>query len=259
MLTRELDKFNDPVRIDVGVDSDRETFHTSAELLATRSVFFRKALSKEWKECTDRVIRLPEDSAEIFSLYMHLLHTGELAIRVDHNGDAWSGDEQYKLLTRLYVLAEKLQDVKTKNAALKAITKFSLEVHVEPNGKNRNHLPSIEHVNTIYGGTVAGSMARKLLVHMYVYDKTSAWDPRAEAWSKEFVCDFAAELLTRRQKYQTVETSKGKGRNHPKNYVEKRSMIWYGREQMVTCVRVQEKEASGSSGLSEIVPNYQYV
>lgn len=36
-------------------------------------------------------------------------------------------------------------------------------------------------------------------------------------------------------------------------------MIWYGREQMVTCVRVQEKEASGSSGPSEIVPNYQYV
>lgn len=64
-------------------------------------------------------------------------------------------------------------------------------------------------------------MARKLLVDMYVDDKTSAWDPRAEAWSREFVCDFAAELLTHRQTYQTVETSKGKGRNHPKNYVEK--------------------------------------
>ncbi|KAJ4384688.1 hypothetical protein N0V86_000289 [Didymella sp. IMI 355093] len=43
-------KFDNPVRILVGADEDARTFIIPAACLNSRSLFFKKALSGDWKE-----------------------------------------------------------------------------------------------------------------------------------------------------------------------------------------------------------------
>lgn len=51
------------------------------DLLVARSDFFKKALSGEWKEATERVVNLPEEKPWIFAIYTHVLYTGTVATK----------------------------------------------------------------------------------------------------------------------------------------------------------------------------------
>ncbi|KAJ4313386.1 hypothetical protein N0V94_006970 [Neodidymelliopsis sp. IMI 364377] len=202
-------KFNDHIRIEVGPEDQKETFVTNGDLLTTRSLFFKKALFGEWKEAHDRMVKLPDNDAGVFALYMHFVHTNELAVgtnRVPQDADV--GYEQFALM-QIYVLAEQLQDIKTKNAVLKAI--------LHGTNKKREHdgcryYPGEEAINILYKGTPPGSPARKLLVDMYVSYDVPEWKPTDAEWHGEFIREIAVELLNRktRQKasYECVEDFK---------------------------------------------------
>jgi hypothetical protein len=121
LLTIGYFRFNDPVRIEVGPEDEREVFTIDSEILTSRSLFFRKALSGGFKEAEERVVKLPEDDPEIFGIYLHHLQTNELSVLPDPIPSDDTGDEEQAALINLYILAEKFQDVKSKNAIVRGL------------------------------------------------------------------------------------------------------------------------------------------
>jgi hypothetical protein len=61
----------------------RETFILHEYLLRESSIFFNNALKGEWMEAQDRVVTVPEMSAEAFEVYAKFLLTGCLFIKSD--------------------------------------------------------------------------------------------------------------------------------------------------------------------------------
>lgn len=106
-------RFNDPVRVQVGASNASKIYTVDAQILTSRSLFFRKALSSGFKEAEERIFKLPEDDPELFGTYVHLLHTNELSVIPDPPPADYRGREEKTALAELYVLAEKLQDLKS--------------------------------------------------------------------------------------------------------------------------------------------------
>ncbi|KAK5069444.1 hypothetical protein LTR16_009491 [Cryomyces antarcticus] len=117
-------------------------------------------MKPHWKEAKDRLVELPEDTAEIFGIYIQWLYTkGIASLPEDPSSDSFLG-EGYSLLASAYVLGEKLQDIAFKNDVVDAIMAESFNLN--PNGQRL--FPGCHHIKIIYDGTPKSSLARRLLV-----------------------------------------------------------------------------------------------
>ncbi|KAF2704127.1 hypothetical protein K504DRAFT_538138 [Pleomassaria siparia CBS 279.74] len=198
------------VKIVVSSGVHQEEFFIHQGLLCDRSEFFKKALSGAWKEAEERKVVLPEDDAATFALYQQLLYTNALPVKQEiqetcqtNKSERWKAqlEEEYKCLSKLYVLAEKLVDPKTKRVTLNA-----LEAQAVEKIDSRNLYPNLECVRIIYAGTVLHSPARQLLVSFYndhgdakfLYDKV-------EDVPKDFLYDLVAAMLARRPLRMTMD------------------------------------------------------
>ncbi|KAF3004769.1 hypothetical protein E8E13_001543 [Curvularia kusanoi] len=190
-------RFDDPVRIEVGPHGSPEVFILDAQILIARSPFFRKALSGSFKEAKDRVVKLPEDEPELVGIYLHHLHTNELSVLPDPLPNDYVGDEEKVNLARLYALAEKLQEVKSKIAILKALIASCYQGRAgDMRVDGLCKPPPLSAGIAIYNGTAKGSKARKFLVDII------AWDVKGEfvtdKWPHEFSHELATELMCHR-------------------------------------------------------------
>ena len=215
-LTKGLHRFNGPVRIEVGPRNDCEIFTTDAETLTFRSSFFKTALSGGFKEAKDRVVKLPEDDAEAFEVYLHYLQTNELSVLPDPMPKDYIGIEERTLPAHLYVMAEKFQDVKLKNAIIKALIVSSYTTRT---WNGRCWLPSSQAVSIIYKGTASGSMARKLVVHLIAWEFGMPVSMILDHWPYEFLSEFAYELLAHRD-YKLDKKKRYWRKHHPEEYME---------------------------------------
>jgi hypothetical protein len=133
-------------------------------LLTARSRFFQKALFGNWKEAEDRVVNLPEDDPALFADYIHVLYTGDTP-GLSNPETISNGGESTRMLCKLCVLAEKLDDVGTKNTVIDALL-CSL---TKPQTDGNIYLPGRVSVGIIYDGTPEGSPARRLMTDLYAY------------------------------------------------------------------------------------------
>lgn len=146
-------------------------------------------------------MRLPKDEPSVFHIYIHLLYTDQIAVQPNAFGVSESKiDTETERLTlaKLYVLAEKLQDVKSKDKTLAGVMG---SCYVKPGGKR--YPLTAEFVRTIYGGTPTGSMARKLTVDHFVEQGSGAPfktddDQEGSTWPVEFLQEPLADVLDRR-------------------------------------------------------------
>ncbi|KAF2704126.1 hypothetical protein K504DRAFT_450879 [Pleomassaria siparia CBS 279.74] len=141
----------------VGTRTCQEMFMVYKTLLCNRSPFFKVALNGNWAESQDRTVILPHDDAEVFELWLHMVYTGRLrtkTTKADHG-------EEYARLLRVYVLAEKLLDVESKNLVAEAVISKTRE-----NGEYT--YPSGSLVSILYDGTSAGDPMRRFLVDCHV-------------------------------------------------------------------------------------------
>jgi hypothetical protein len=154
-----LDLSGNTIRVNVGKEERMKKFTVHASVVCRRPKFFEKAMSGDWKEAQDKSVDLREDDPETFSLYTQLLYTGTLPIAAS---DRPNKPLEWSVLARLYVLAEMLMDITTKNTVLNALLSKYREVL---NGMR--HAPGIESVKIIYEGTSSHSPARRLMVDCY--------------------------------------------------------------------------------------------
>lgn len=206
-------------------------------LLTNRSAFFKAALKDWWKEGADRSIKLPEDEPDIFSLYLYLVYGQDLPLKSlsedklkevyeeDIGGSAVEaengaqaddccdpvtlqfGTESY-VLCKLYVFAEKLQDSKAKNKIMDTLVdRIEQDVTI-------SYFPNPRAIKVVYDGTPSGSLARRLMVDLYVgRDLTRFFD--TPDWHPEFMADLIKEFyksahlrdtdLANKRKYHDLE------------------------------------------------------
>jgi hypothetical protein len=184
------------VQVAVGKEQHLQVFDVHEYLITARSPFFRKVMSGNWQEAKDRLVKLPEDDPAIFQLYVHLLYTNMLAVIPNPGLAKDDSMEEVSRLAKLYVLAEKLQDIETKDLVVEAMLLGSREIRKD----GQCYAPGPEAVGAIYAGTMPGSPMRRLYVDIYTYRANSIWlSKNSGDWPSEFVHELALELLDKRK------------------------------------------------------------
>ncbi|KAF1977043.1 hypothetical protein BU23DRAFT_453650, partial [Bimuria novae-zelandiae CBS 107.79] len=171
-----------------GSDNDQETFFAFPSILSRRSRFSKAALKVWWAEGNNGEIVLSEDRPKTVAIICSSTRfPGILEARDLHN--------TYVELSHLYVFAEKVQDITTKNTVLEAFFELLHVLHAQyVMGYDIITMPSPQAIRIIYAGTPTGCSARRLLVDMYVASADSDFLEEGY-WPPEFMLDLARTLM----------------------------------------------------------------
>ncbi|KAF3004770.1 hypothetical protein E8E13_001582 [Curvularia kusanoi] len=166
---------------------------------------------------------MPEDDPEIFATYLHFICTNEFCVLPNTNGETQKEVKDSHLMTqmslvRLYVLAEKLQDVKSKDGILRGIIK---NCHIVHPPDDMRYLLGADPIAVLYKGTPKGSMARRIAVEYKAWEGNAANITSVE-WPKEFLAELAFELMTFGQCEHDKKAPYWR-RDHPEKYMEEES------------------------------------
>ncbi|KAF2122121.1 hypothetical protein BDV96DRAFT_461964, partial [Lophiotrema nucula] len=163
------------VNVIVGAGEAQKEFVAYGPIISARSEFFRRALNGKWEEAETRVVKLPEDDPETFRLWLNFVYTNNLATNGE-DGKAYeemSIEEamavrgaEYIRLSKLYVLAEKLQDCAVKNAVLTAIWDLSEEGRT-CGSDGKWVIPWTQEIGILYEGTPQNDSIRRLVVDLW--------------------------------------------------------------------------------------------
>jgi hypothetical protein len=200
-LNTSFDKA-DSVTLVVGPQKHELLAH--ANFLTPNSEFFRAALEKVWLEGQTRVIHLHDENEYYVAVYLKFIYTGRLP-RYDPSNEPSvisSYETVYGLHVKLYTLAQRLMDNKTKNAALREICKTFTTCYSRF-GQNRKYSPGVCSTNSVYEGTMAGDPARRLMVELHMrcpQDLTPMFDPTflldlAQAYTRKELSNQSPGLL----------------------------------------------------------------
>jgi hypothetical protein len=175
-------------KITVGKGDSTRDFSIHKALLTARSKFFAKAMGKGWKEAEEKVVELRKDDPEVFAIYSSLLYTETIPafdespnrMVTDSYGDLCCDStttctKEYELLSQVYVLAEKPQDIQARNTTVDAIVS---KITHESNVVNHNDgpcLPKLVATKTMYANTPGHCTGRQALLDWFVwYGKNSS-------------------------------------------------------------------------------------
>ncbi|KAK5120539.1 hypothetical protein LTR85_006195 [Meristemomyces frigidus] len=190
--------------IEVIVGSGNVRFYVHENVVCSRSCFFDAALGKEWAEGVERVVTLPEDRPEVFKAYLQWLYSGRI------NSVKQRDPRDYRLLSRMYALGEKLIDPESQDRVLDAI----LAIARFRDDRGRQKFPADEAISIIYDATPPGSPARRLLVDLHMRHGGSGWiSNHRDDVHRGYALDLATELLKERsakgsegKKYEELDT-----------------------------------------------------
>lgn len=174
------------VTVGGGGDFEVQKFVVHEAQICHYSTFFKAACKKEWKASETAEITLSEDDPEIFELFVNFIYHQQLKSDIEPNSHP-----DFPQLISLYILADKLQVAKLKNAVMDALHAKRDEGHIAPS-------PIL--VKEAYKNTTEGSLLRKYLVDIWAYTAVSIvhgiWES-IENYSGEFLFDLA-KLQTER-------------------------------------------------------------
>jgi hypothetical protein len=183
----------DFITISVGTTS----FHVHESIIRKSSQFIDLAMHPQAARARSfpRIINLSDTDADIFKIYLHWLYCKTLPT-VAAPTPTDGSESEFVLLSKSYVLGERLMDTGFKGALLDA---FADCVENQPVSDPR--IPGSNPINIVYGGTGVNSPARQLLVDMWVMYADKEWvEYLDERLPGEFVLDFARAMLVQKCK-----------------------------------------------------------
>ncbi|KAF2130050.1 hypothetical protein P153DRAFT_431113 [Dothidotthia symphoricarpi CBS 119687] len=204
----------------VGGESNQKDFVVHESFLTARSEFFRRAMNGSWEEAESRVVKLPQDEPEIFALYLNHVYTGRLPSisKTEEELSALAIGEfrtittaEYDEMVGLFILADKFQDVASKNAAITSI--FEISLHIRSDGKFK--IPSPAQVRIMYRHTSEGANIRRLVVDLWSSMSPEHIFEYASRLPQDFLRDLAVAL--RRDRKHADNTARANG---AKSYIE---------------------------------------
>lgn len=145
--------------IDIFVGSELEQFKVHDKLLCAKSSFFKNMLHGQFKEAIERTVRLPDDNAVIFSLFLHWLYVGSLLeIDLKDVPDMVRGPLFDRM--KLYCFAEKICQNDLMDCSISSIITLC---------HTHDKLPTTDIIVWVYKNTLLGSNLRKLVARIFLY------------------------------------------------------------------------------------------
>jgi hypothetical protein len=138
--------YNDTFSVLVGAEEQCFTVHKG--VLCSKSKFFRAACGERWKSGQEKIVRLPEVEAMVFQRYVDWAYGDILVSEKDSKADM-------VMLVHLYLLGDKLDDVKLRNKAIKAMTSCSYVNRLAPHAST---------ITLIWSNTTPSSPLRKWII-----------------------------------------------------------------------------------------------
>jgi hypothetical protein len=176
-------------------------------------------MNGRWKKSEDGIVRLPEDDSQVFDIYVQSLYLGHVSQFNGQNADGLD----YGMLADLYAIAQKLQDVKAKNTASRAIYDKVYASMIQRKDKPDKNFVNL--AQQLWGVTTATSPIRPLLINaclifrVHTEADTDLVTKNFSVMDAEIVLNVAIELMKRKhsdnyslgpcEKYlETMETEK---------------------------------------------------
>ena len=150
-------------------------------------------MNGNWVESKDRLVKLPEADVKVFGVYTNMVYTNKLTSRDASSEERTTKKtlyEEYVFLSKLYVLAESLQDTLAKNDVVKAMVAVAKETPTDGSWV----IPPTAAVKILYEGTSANDGARKLFVDLWKCASLSRLSEKSQRLPYEFLCDLAMVL-----------------------------------------------------------------
>ncbi|KAF2121994.1 hypothetical protein BDV96DRAFT_593937 [Lophiotrema nucula] len=208
------------VKVLVGSEAQEILLHEA--VLTSRSLFFKKALQGRWAEAETKTVKLSEDDPETFALYAQVAYTNaipafdvaarpkfeKLANRsADECLSASICQKEYEQLSKLYVLAEKIQDQRARNTTAEALlAKVTEECKwiMQDERWSGNYpacLPGSEAIRIMYEGTGRLCPGRAVIIEAYVEhgSRYSIGNLERDIVPKDFAYDVADFALSYRR------------------------------------------------------------
>ncbi|KAJ4359423.1 hypothetical protein N0V95_002170 [Ascochyta clinopodiicola] len=169
-----------------------QDFYVHEDFFKDRSKFFKAEASK-YHTAIFRRVDLLDVRPEVFAIYINLLYTNKLATK---------GPKEWHWLCRLYILAERLQDVKTKNLTidgmLLCLQETVLPIPSTAVVRDRANIDATS-LGWLYEHTPENSAARRLAVDYYVQSERAEWLlSEKNKYPAGFVFDLAVCLMQKR-------------------------------------------------------------
>ncbi|KAL1799959.1 hypothetical protein ACET3X_000301 [Alternaria dauci] len=178
------------VKVLVGPDSDRSELYIHQSIIVSRSGFFASALGGRWSNSDTNVVDLYKAAPDLIlkdiTCYLEAVYTNQIA-----NGKHLGAPIE---ICRVYVVAERLNDVQTRNLAVEAL--YKRIGRVGPNGMYYA-VPSIRCLDVVYRGTAqAKNLMRKLLVDAWRGSgNIHVLEEHLEDCPREFLVELAAAAV----------------------------------------------------------------
>ena len=163
-------------------------------ILSATSQFFKAAVKKEWTKALPREIQLSDEDPATFRTYVTWLYCHRLATSAANPSDE-TNDRTWKLLTKCYLLGEKLIDAKFKDSVIDAM----LATMRSRSGGRSTLNPGTQAIKTLYEGTPKGSKARRLFAESCAGNiQLSTFTANKECYPQDFLLDLAEALIAKR-------------------------------------------------------------
>ena len=190
----------EPIIITVG--TCEKNFFVHEEVIRASSAFLKAALSKEWKDCGERSLKLPEADENAFKAYVQWLYTGRvLDVSLDEIEGPHDHEPNFFALAKLYVFGEQILDTTFQDYIVDAI----VDAIKEP-GQQRVRVPIHPIIDLIWPNTSRGSPARRAIVDTWArFAAPQSLTPEVES-NHEFIFDLSYALLQNRDEDESVHS-----------------------------------------------------
>lgn len=183
-----------------------QEFTLRCENFLPRSELFREACEKAWdknSKCwSGEPIRLVNDSPKGFADYARFVYFGDIPEAPSYSEFNYMPQAHFSRQIQLYVLAERLRNLRTANLISDEIYTYSRDLC---------DMPGRDVINEAYGSTQPGSLLRALLRDMMIYDGdiTHLHNEHPRGYDKAFSAGLLIGLMTlkgRKFDFEELET-----------------------------------------------------
>lgn len=202
-ITDDLSLSGRSIEVILGREPAATTFSVHEGLISASSQFFKTTMKECWKEGQQGSVRLEDQSADIFQLYLHWLYKGTLPVRIDKPGA--EGNEEYLQLAKAYTLGDELIDGDFQDAIIDAI----VDKCNSKASDGQSWFPVGAVVQQIYRHTLKSSKARRLLTDLYITHGSGGWlrVMKQDEIPAEFLFDLAIGFLDRERYDPTTKST----------------------------------------------------
>jgi len=160
-------------------------------------------MNGNWQEADTRVINFPDDEPDTFALYISYVYIGGLSVISKTAQELRMLDkvefrvyihEKHYTIFSVYILAEKLQDIATKNAMISE----SLAVTHLKGSNDQWHVPGPNTINAIYEGTPSNSPARRFVTDLWTAVSITSIFDQFQLLHKDFTKDLGESIAKAR-------------------------------------------------------------